>query len=649
MSWLSIGASGMSVSQQELNITGQNLTNASNPAYHRQDIILQASPDISPNQGGVSVAQVQRNVDSALESEINTNTSASSNSTRQLQTLNQVQTTLNPNDGSLAESLTAFYSAAQQLTATPNNTALRQAVINAAQTLTEQLNQNAGQIQSTGASIVSEAAQVVSQINNEASQIAGLNGQIQTAVASGDSPNNLEDQRDQLISQLAQQVDVRTVDQGNGVTNIISDGASLVVGNSAIPLSTSVDSQNQLAVYGTDTTQPLSLKGGTLGALLSLRNQSLPSYSQQLDGFAGQLVKTIDEIHATGIPLGGSFSTVTGTRAATSATAPLSQSGLAYPPQAGTLTISVTDAATGARTNQQVNIDPTESLNDVAASINAIPHLSATVDAVSGKLSIAADPGYQFDFAGRPSTTPDTQSITGTSTVAVSGAYTGSANDTLTYKVVGSGTVGVTPGLSLQVTNAAGAVVSTLGIGQGYSPGSTLTVNGVNVALQAGTVNAGDTFGVKAIANPDTSGILASLGINSFFTGSGAAGLTVNADLLANPGDFAASGTGDPGDGSVLAKLVASQNQTDAGGNSLSQTVANLNGDVADQIQSLTLQQTDQAALSTQLTNQQQTISGVDPNAELVNMLSFQRAFQMSAQFVSTVNSTMDSLLAILQ
>jgi flagellar hook-associated protein 1 FlgK len=648
MSWLSIGASGMSVNQQELNLTGQNLTNASNPAYHRQEAILATLPNLSPQDGGVQIAQIQRAIDATVETEINRNASASSDTTRQLQTLTQVQSAVNPTDGSLADALTAFYTAAQELTATPDDPALREAVVNAGQSLTTQLNQNALSLQSAGADIVGEASTIVTQINSETKQIAALNASIQAAVTGGESPNTLEDQRDSLINQLSQQIGIQTIPQGNGVVSVLAGSASLVVGTDSIPISAKLDNNNQLAVYSADPAHSVSFSGGTLGALQTLRNQLLPAYGQQLDGFAHQLVQTIDEIHATGIPLVGAFTSLTGTRGATSATASLGQS-LAYPPQAGTLSISVTDAATGARTTRQVDIDPSESLNQVAAALSAIPHLSANVDSISGKLSISADSGYQFDFAGRPATSPDTQSITGTSTVQVSGNYTGTSNDTLSYKVVGSGTVGVTPGLSLQVTDSSGALLGTLPIGQGYAPGSTLTVNGISVALQAGTVNDGDTFSVKAIDQPDTSGILASLGINSFFTGTGASGLAVNADLLQNPGAFAASGTGGTGDSSVLAKLIATQTQAGSNGNTLSQSLANLNGDVAEQIQSLTLQQTDQSALTTQLTTQQQSISGVDPNAELVNMLQFQRGFQMSAQFISTVNQAMDSLLAILQ
>src|SRR5439155_19269418 len=134
-----------------------------------------------------------------------------------------------------------------------------------------------------------------------------------------------------------------------------------------------------------------------------------------------------------------------GVRAASSTTVPLAQAKLAFPPQAGSLFISVTNKATGNRTISEVQIDPaTQSLQDVANAINAVPNLQGLVDTQTGTLKIIAAPGFGFDFAGRLATQPDSASITGTTQAQASGTYTGSVNDVYTYKVVGTGTIGVT-------------------------------------------------------------------------------------------------------------------------------------------------------------------------------------------------------------
>src|SRR5207244_3165776 len=160
---------------------------------------------------------------------------------------------------------------------------------------------------------------------------------------------------------------------------------------------------------------------------------------------------------ARGLGLSGPSTVLYGQRAVSATTVPLAQAGLAFPPRAGTLSISVTDLATGQRTLHQVNVDPsTQSLQALATAISAIPRLQAIADSQTGKLTLLAQPGFGFDFAGRLSTAPDSQAITGTATPTVGGSYSGAANDAFTFTVVGSGTVGASNNLTLEARNSAG-------------------------------------------------------------------------------------------------------------------------------------------------------------------------------------------------
>ena len=232
----------------------------------------------------------------------------------------------------------------------------------------------------------------------------------------------------------------------------------------------------------------------------------------------------------------------------------------------------------------------------------------------------------------------------------IGGTYTGTNNDTYTFQVVGSGTVGQAANLSLQVLNSAGTLVTSLNIGQGYSPGSTLQVaNGVTVQLSEGTVNAGDNFSTQVIANPDTTGILTALGLNTFFTGSTASDIQVNPNLLAQPDLLAASRSGQPDDGSNLQAMVAlSNNPTLVNGTqTFNQFYAAMVGDVGTQVQGLTQSQSADQLVTQNLQAQQQSVSGVDTNEQMIQMLEFQQAFQAAAHYVSTVNDTLNTLLQI--
>src|SRR5438270_916610 len=116
MSFFSIGLSGMTVNQTMMDLTAQNLTNANDPAYHRQDAVLAELTDGTPIGRGVDISQVRRLLNDALETAINNNTSSLDDATRQLQTLQQVQSYLVPGSGtgSLQSLLETFFNDAQR-------------------------------------------------------------------------------------------------------------------------------------------------------------------------------------------------------------------------------------------------------------------------------------------------------------------------------------------------------------------------------------------------------------------------------------------------------------------------------------------------------------------------------------------------------
>src|SRR5262249_50854454 len=139
----------------------------------------------------------------------------------------------------------------------------------------------------------------------------------------------------------------------------------------------------------------------------------------------------------------------------------------------------------------------------------------------------------------------------------ISGTYTGPTNDNYTFTVVGSGTVGVTPGLTLELRDKSNTLLGSFNIGQGYEAGSALpAINGVTASVGAGTLNAGDSFQTRVIANSDTGNLLTSLGLGTLFTGDSASTLGVRPDLVNSPEQLHASRTGAFGDASNLQRLA---------------------------------------------------------------------------------------------
>jgi flagellar hook-associated protein 1 FlgK len=666
MSAFSIGLSALQVSQELLNITGQNIANAGTPGYHRQVASLAGIEDGNIIGDGVTITRINREISPPLETALLNNSSEVQDITTQLQNLQQLEGYLAPGSGSIGDELSNFFNQVQQLAANPSDLAQRSVVVNIANNLAQTLNTAGDQVRQTTANLDTLGSKLVGQINQDAKQIADLNGQIEAATAAGQQPNDLLDQRDQIISNLSQLIDVRVIPNNFNEVTVMAAGAAIVTGTQSLDLQYQVGANNQaVIVRANQATQPLTPTGGQAAGLLQIRNGDLIKIGGQLDTLTQGLVQAVDEIQATGIGLTGPLSGTSGTRPVTDPAANLDAAGLAFPPQAGDLYVSVTDPS-GTRSLHKISIDPTgatagvaHSLNDVAAALNAITvgsaqPLTASVTS-NGTLQITAANGYSFDFAGQLPSNP--VNIQGNIAAQIGGSYTGSTNDTYTYRVSYSGsgsppyTVGVTPGLSLDVYDGNNNLLDSFNIGQGYRPGSTLpAVNGVTASIGAGALQGNESFQVPVTANPDTGNLLTALGVNTLFTGSTASTIGVRPDLLTNPELLSGSRNGDSGDGSNFAKLANVQNaKTLANGTqTLGQYFASVVGQLGVRVQDLTSQQTAQQSLGQQLTSQQQAISGVDPNEELTNMLTYQRSFQMASEYINVVNQTMSTLLGII-
>ncbi len=141
--------------------------------------------------------------------------------------------------------------------------------------------------------------------------------------------------------------------------------------------------------------------------------------------------------------------------------------------------------------------------------------------------------------------------------------------------------------------------------------------------------------------------MLTALGLNTFFSGSTPADLQVNPSLLNDPNQLATSTTGEPGDGSNAAKMAALQTDPVMAGGSqtLLQNLEGIISSVGTQVNNLQTTQTAQQSLGQQLNDQLQSVSGVDTNDALTQLVQYQNAYSMAAKFVSVVSQNMTYLL----
>ena len=641
---LSIGLSGMKAAQVGLDVSGNNLANANTPGFRRQRLMLSsrdATPWVNLLLGnGVDVDQVRQTRADLIGRQLLDNLGKAAETQAQYDVSTQIESRLNPASGSLGDQFDQFHSAMEAMTAAPYNLALRNQSVQAGLTLTRQVNRIAADLISLDRTIQGRIEDGIEQVNTLADQIRELNSQIKRLENGNSVPNTLIDQRNALAEELAELVHVEVDERTQQVFM-----GGLVIGTQ-IPQRIAYDGEN-VVVEGTDAVIEV---GGMIGGLQKASAEILPRARQRLDEFAFQLASSLDSLHYRGVGLGGSLKSVESQRAVEDVTGPLIDSTSPFEVRSGFVYMGVTNEGTGERTLHAISFDPVnESVTDLAAKLNSATGVESSVTD-RGKLVIRASSGYGFDFTGRPSTSPDTSGLTGTSTPTLSGRHEG-ANRNVTFEFLGSGDIGVTPGLQLSVTDSVtGESLGTFDIGQGYAPGDSIELpDGVSFQLSVGTVVAGESFSADLISEADTTGSLVRLGVNTLFEGSNAADITINASLLDDASRLAASLSGEPGDSSNLIDILASRANafTEGSSETIDDTLFTATGFIGHESNSLATELEGLTLVGDQLFVERESVEGVNPNEELVELMKYQRAFEASARFVTIVNQTLDELFSI--
>jgi len=306
---------GLEAAQAGIDTTGHNIANANTPGYSRQVVDLTENtpytlPGFSNVTGagiqlgtGVDLTTITRVRDQFLDIQYRAQNAAAGNASTTSGLLQQVQASLDePTSNGLSSQLSKFWSAWSALANNPQDQAARQAVVDSGTTVTQTLNslsQQLSTIQSqTAQQYTALTASPSGQVAGYAKQVAALNTSISQQEAAGQVPNDLLDQRDQLIDQLSSLANVSVATQPNGMLNVS-------FGDAAQPL-----------VNGSTVNWPQTLTsaaGGQLGALLSLSGPGgrIAGYQSSLDGVANQLITSVNSLHtATPFFSGNSASTI---------------------------------------------------------------------------------------------------------------------------------------------------------------------------------------------------------------------------------------------------------------------------------------------------------------------------------------------------
>jgi flagellar hook-associated protein 1 FlgK len=628
------GVSAMNAAQIGLATTEHNIANANTPGFTRQEIVQGTRLPQSTGAGyvgqGVDVSTVKRIYNEFLFNQVLQGQTQASQLETYYQQIGQIDNMLADSNAGLSPAIQEFFSAVNNVASSPDSQASRQAMLGSAQFLAarfQSLNQRLSDINS---SINGQISSSVMTINSYAQQIATMNKNIVLAQAAfnGQLPNDLLDQRDQLISQLNKEIKTTVVKQSDGSINVfIGAGQSLVVGDRTMPLQTvqSLNDPTKLEVaYGSSSAnlvraQQSSFQGGNLGGLLAFRSESLDVSQNALGRVALVLADTFNQQHKLGQDLTGALGGNFFTQPVPSVNASTANTGSA------TVSADIADSSALTGSDYTLRFDGGTAYTLTRLSDNTVTSFASLPQTVDG-LTITTTAGATVgdSYLIRPT-------INGARDIAVA--------------------ISDTSKIAAAAPIRSNAVLANLGTGR-ISAGTVNAVLPVNANLQQPVSivfdNPPTTYTVTGTGVPSSpvSGVPYTAGADITYngwtiqiTGAPVAGDTFTVASNTNA-------TADNRNALLLANLQT-RNTIAGGTTSYQGAYAQLVSQVGNKTHEMGLTSQAQISMVNQIIQTQQSVSGVNLDEEAANLMRYQRAYQAAGRVIQVANSLFDTLLSL--
>jgi flagellar hook-associated protein 1 len=664
-----IARSALTTSQQALAVTGHNVANVNTPGYSRQEAVLTERPPLDGQPGmagtGVMATSIRRYTDQFVNRQLTTVQENLGRLTVSKEELFRLQNLFgDSNNQGIAARMNDFFRGLQDVSTNPSELAARSVLLANARQLASSINQVSSDLVTARQSLNFQVRQTISEINSLSNRIAELNNQIARAELAGQNANDLRDQRELALNELATRIDITTVESGTGALTVFAARGQVLVESGTVRQLTAVedpDNDGLFSVgYSTGGTRPLSIdaliSNGRLRSLLDVRDTTVRDLETSFDRLAATLANAVNVIHRQGYGLDGSTGLDFFSPAAVTTRAMTANQGSAainggaitandlltfhdYQIRFSSATAySIVDATTGAaiRGNYTGTVIMGPSVDNPLSIVTGTNDtLTVTVDGVaSGTITLAGAASPGLSYTSGAALAQEVQSkINGDATLQGAGKTVAVTYDATTNRLVitsnnttASSGVNVTGGTARTSLGLIGGI-STAASGTYASP-TTLTFDGLSVTLTGGA-SAGDVFEVDSYSHA-------------------ARDLAVT---LTNPSSVAASSTraGIPGNNANLLSLVALQQRQFASldDGTLNDAYRVVAAELGVAAQAADREREAKEILKDQIETLRGQVSGVSLDEELVNLIKFQRGFEAASRLVRLTDEMFQTLLAI--
>jgi flagellar hook-associated protein 1 FlgK len=313
---LNIAGRALITQQQAINVTSHNIANVNTPGYSRQRLNMTTNTPLNSSSGlmgnGVSATEIQRLYDRFIGNQINSESQGLGRWDAQKQAVERLELMFNESGGSgLSQAMSEFWNAWQALTNNPSGLTERQVLAIKGQVLAITFNKLDSDLTQVQQDLDFAIQGTVTDINRLSEQLADLNQKIISAEAGTQSANDYRDQRDLMLKELSELIDINAFEDANGgVSVLVANGRPLVAGTALWQLATETNVfglQDVVWVDDAGNTVNISdeILGGKLKGWLEARDIVITDYKNRLDTLAQTLMTQVNNLHQNGFDLNG--------------------------------------------------------------------------------------------------------------------------------------------------------------------------------------------------------------------------------------------------------------------------------------------------------------------------------------------------------
>ncbi len=570
---LQLGLSALTASQAGIQVAGDNLANAATPGFHRRAATLTPARGAIDSQNvfsgrGVQIGKIGRQIDIALQSRLRQGTSQLISAQVDESVLLQVEAIVSDltNQG-LSDQLTEFFNAFSELANNPASSESRTLVVQQGESLAQFARQLRSDLVTLRQQVDQQLGTTVSRADELLHEIGALNRSISQSELGRAEDAGLRDQRDQLLTELSELIEINTVAQPNGAVDVFVGSTPILLGNTVRGIEVRTETNNgvlEVDVVVKSDQEVLTPRYGRIGGLLGQRSAAIQQTIDDLDALTANVIFEVNKIHSSGRSFPGATDIVSERglplaeqTIAFNDPANTTLDALPFAPNNGSFTVYVTDQATGLVQKTEVFIDldgidntgaagfaDDTNLTTLTADLDAIGNLSATI-LPNGTLQLTSSPGFDFGFAD------------------------------------------------------------------------------------------------------DSSGVLATLGINTFFSGDSASDIGVREELIADPNRVVAGVEPGSNEAALSIAMLRERGVDSFGGRTILEGWRQTTERVAVEGAAAITRSGAALQVKESLEAQRAAVSGVSVDEESVNLLNYQRQYQAAARFISTVDELTQLLLSL--